>query len=81
MHFKFLQAPWRNDENDLDESQWPSKGTIEFKNLSLSYIKDGELVLKNLNFKVEGGKKLGIVGRTGAGNFEKLKKKSKFYFR
>ncbi|KAJ0389743.1 hypothetical protein P43SY_010398 [Pythium insidiosum] len=46
---------------------WPSSGAIKFENVSFRY-KDGDrLVLKNLNFSVKGGEKIGIVGRTGAG--------------
>lgn len=46
---------------------WPSKGNIEFKDLSLRYTEELPLVIKNVSFKVPGGKKVGVVGRTGAG--------------
>lgn len=48
-------------------SDWPSKGSICFNNVSLTYKSDGHMVLKDLNFQVPGGEKVGIVGRTGAG--------------
>ncbi|KAJ8979912.1 hypothetical protein NQ317_005348 [Molorchus minor] len=47
--------------------QWPSNGLIQFKNLCLRYVKDDPLVLNNLNFTIQPGEKVGIVGRTGAG--------------
>lgn len=49
-------------------SDWPSKGSIEFKNLSL-YYKNEECkpAIKNLSFKIEPQEKIGIVGRTGSG--------------
>ena len=53
---------------DMPQLQnWPSEGVIEFKNYSLRYRPDTELVLKNLSFSVQSKEKIGIVGRTGAG--------------
>lgn len=46
---------------------WPSKGVVEFKNYSTRYRSGLDLVLKNINFKVNEAEKVGIVGRTGAG--------------
>lgn len=46
---------------------WPSLGRIEFKNFELAYREDVSSVLKDLNFVIESGEKIGIVGRTGAG--------------
>lgn len=46
---------------------WPSKGVVEFKNYSTRYRSGLDLVLKNINFKVNVAEKVGIVGRTGAG--------------
>ncbi|KAK4461356.1 hypothetical protein QBC42DRAFT_227415 [Cladorrhinum samala] len=46
---------------------WPSEGRIEVDNLTISYAKDLPPVLKNLNFSVGAGERIGIVGRTGAG--------------
>jgi len=42
-------------------------GHIKFNDVSLQYRPDTDTVLKDLSFEVEGGKKIGIVGRTGAG--------------
>ena len=46
---------------------WPKEGLIEFKDYSVRYRPDTNIVLKNLNFKVKGGEKIGIIGRTGSG--------------
>lgn len=46
---------------------WPSKGRITVKDLSLTYYPGGPKILKNLNFTVEAGEKIGLAGRTGAG--------------
>lgn len=46
---------------------WPDKGSIIFRNFSLRYRPHLDLVLTNLNFSVESGQRIAIVGRTGAG--------------
>jgi ABC-type multidrug transport system fused ATPase/permease subunit len=48
---------------------WPSQGQIRFKNVSMAYFNEENpiLALRNISFKIEGGEKIGIVGRTGAG--------------
>ncbi|TMW67922.1 hypothetical protein Poli38472_007594 [Pythium oligandrum] len=46
---------------------WPSAGAIRFENVSFRYKDADQLVLKNLSFFIQGGEKIGIVGRTGAG--------------
>lgn len=43
------------------------KGNIEFKNVSFTYPDTGIQAIKNLSFKLESGKSLAIVGRTGSG--------------
>ena len=43
------------------------KGEIEFKNVSLVYPDSGIEALKNISFKIESGKSLGILGSTGSG--------------
>ncbi|KAH3674695.1 hypothetical protein WICMUC_003111 [Wickerhamomyces mucosus] len=49
------------------EPEWPRRGAIEFTDVSLSYREGLPLVLKDVTFKVEGGQKIGVCGRTGAG--------------
>ncbi|KAL5489922.1 hypothetical protein ACEPAI_4754 [Sanghuangporus weigelae] len=46
---------------------WPQKGEAKFKNVKLAYREGLPLVLKDVNFEVKPGEKVGIVGRTGAG--------------
>ncbi|OQR90009.1 multidrug resistance-associated protein 1 [Thraustotheca clavata] len=46
---------------------WPSSGKVEFEDVSFRYKPNDPLVLKNVNFSVKDGEKIGIVGRTGAG--------------
>ena len=69
-------------ESKKPSKNWPEKGNIRFKEVSFKYRPELPLVLKNINLKisefffikkifkqsiVDGGEKVGIVGRTGAG--------------
>ncbi|KAG0279202.1 hypothetical protein BGZ95_001991 [Linnemannia exigua] len=49
------------------DRHWPQDGRIEFVDYSTRYREGMDLVLKGISFTVEGGQKVGIVGRTGAG--------------
>ena len=44
-----------------------TKGSICFSNISMRYRPECNLALNNLSFNIQGGSKVGIVGRTGAG--------------
>ncbi|XP_068170423.1 ATP-binding cassette sub-family C member 12 [Antennarius striatus] len=46
---------------------WPKSGAITFQGYSMRYRKNSPIVLNELNFHIQGGEKLGIVGRTGSG--------------
>ena len=46
---------------------WPNKGNITFKEVSLRYYPGGPQVLKNIKLNIKGGAKIGVAGRTGAG--------------
>ncbi len=43
------------------------KGAIEFKNVWFRYPDSDEFVIKDMNLKIEAGKNIAIVGRTGCG--------------
>ncbi len=55
-----------NKENAIKAE---GKGTVEFKNVDFKYSEEGsgDLILSNINFKVDSGKVVGIVGSTGCG--------------
>jgi ABC-type multidrug transport system fused ATPase/permease subunit len=57
----------RTNNNIYVPSLWPSQGKIEFRNISLKYKSTEEPVLRNISFTIPGKKKIGVVGRTGAG--------------
>ncbi|NWU60420.1 MRP1 protein, partial [Pterocles burchelli] len=60
------EAEW-SIEQTAPPSTWPEEGKVEFRGYGLRYRKDLDLVLKNINVTINGGEKIGIVGRTGAG--------------
>ncbi|MEC2945811.1 ABC transporter ATP-binding protein, partial [Bacillus cereus] len=43
------------------------EGNIEFKNVSYSYTKNNEYVLKDISFSIQKGEKVGVIGSTGSG--------------
>lgn len=54
-------------DKSLTSSSWPKEGRICFKNFSVKYRPDNEVILKNLNFEIKAREKVGVVGRTGSG--------------
>ena len=46
---------------------WPQAGAITFNKVEMRYRSGLPLVLQGLDFHVQGGERIGIVGRTGAG--------------
>jgi ATP-binding cassette subfamily B protein len=55
-----------------------TNGHIQFKEVCFSYIA-GQPVLKNINFEVEKGKTIALVGATGAGKSSIINLLSRFY--
>lgn len=60
------EAAWDIPEYDPSKD-WPAKGGVEFRDFKVRYREGLDLVLNGLTFVVNGGEKIGIVGRTGAG--------------
>ncbi|KAL1304864.1 hypothetical protein AAFC00_003788 [Neodothiora populina] len=46
---------------------WPEKGEIVFDDVQMRYRDGLPLVLQGLSMRVQGGERIGVVGRTGAG--------------
>ena len=46
---------------------WPHEGNIAFKDVSLTYYPGGPQSLKDITLNINGGAKVGIAGRAGAG--------------
>lgn len=60
------EAPWQL-ENVKVPRIWPENGQVTFDNFRVRYREGLDLVLRGISFKIAGGEKVGIVGRTGAG--------------
>lgn len=56
-----------------------TKGEIEFKNLTFRYKKEKDLVVNNLNIKVNSGETLALVGKSGVGKSTLVKLLLRFY--
>ncbi|CAG9839260.1 unnamed protein product [Diabrotica balteata] len=61
------EGPFESLPTKKAPKNWPDKGQISFKEMYLKYAPEQSPVLKNLNFEIKSGEKVGVVGRTGAG--------------
>ncbi|KAF4627293.1 hypothetical protein G7Y89_g10861 [Cudoniella acicularis] len=62
------QEPMEPLKRDIHvPGEWPAKGQVVFNNYSTRYAPDLDLVVKDISFEIEAGKRLAIVGRMGAG--------------
>ncbi|KAH3673556.1 hypothetical protein WICMUC_003663 [Wickerhamomyces mucosus] len=69
MHYAYnleQEPPYRIEETQ-PENSWPAEGSIQFEKASFRYRKELPLILKDFSLSIEGGEKIGICGRTGAG--------------
>lgn len=60
------EAPEIIEDKRPDEN-WPSTGKVEICNLKVRYRPNSPMVLKGISCVIQGGSKVGIVGRTGSG--------------
>lgn len=65
----------KTPEKGIRESRF--KGAVEFKNVS--YRADDTDIVENINFKVEPGQTIGIIGSTGAGKSTIMNLLCRFY--
>ena len=63
--------------NDLAEYNFEFNDSIEFKNFNFLY--DDKNVLENINFKINKGETIGIVGKTGSGKTTLIKQLLRLY--
>ena len=57
----------KSDIINTNKENYPIKGDIEFRNVSYVYPNTGIKALDHLSFKIEAGKSLAIMGKTGSG--------------
>ncbi|MEM2130159.1 MAG: ABC transporter ATP-binding protein [Candidatus Bathyarchaeia archaeon] len=64
--YEIIDAPVEIQDQPYGKEYVIEKGKIEFRNVTFGYVKDRP-VLKNLNFTVQPGEKIAILGATGSG--------------
>ncbi|XP_041812547.1 multidrug resistance-associated protein 1 isoform X2 [Chelmon rostratus] len=60
------EAEWKLEPSSLPPG-WPTDGCIDIRGFSLRYRHDLDPAIRNITININGGEKVGIVGRTGAG--------------
>lgn len=76
--FQFMELKEDSLGGDRELKADEIRGSVEFKGVNFSYEKD-IAVLKDLSFKVDGGKLVAIVGPTGGGKTTIVNLLMKFY--
>ncbi|XP_054158178.1 ATP-binding cassette sub-family C member 4-like, partial [Oppia nitens] len=67
VEYSKLESEGLIDSEIPPPDEWPDKGCIELKHVYLTYDNLPKPTLHDLNCLINGGEKVGIVGRTGAG--------------
>ena len=55
-------------QNKFNQNFKFKNGKIQFKNYSLKYKPDGKFIMKEMNFTINSGEKIAVMGSTGCGN-------------
>ncbi|MDF2865639.1 MAG: transporter ATP-binding protein [Clostridia bacterium] len=66
-------------DNGMDIERGTKSGEIEFKNVTFAYNESNEPVLNDLNFKINKGETVAIIGGTGSGKSTLLNLILRFY--
>ena len=66
-------------DGNISKDRSNLKGEIEFKNVGFKYPGAEEYVLKNINFKINSGETIGIIGSTGSGKSTLINLIPRFY--
>ena len=61
------EPPLETDSDKMLDEAWPERGNIDVNNLSVRYRPGLPLALDDVSFALDGGSRVGIVGRTGSG--------------
>ena len=74
-----LKTESKIKDGNIDKDSTGLKGVIEFKNVGFKYPGAEEYVLKNVNFKINNGETIGIIGSTGSGKSTLINLIPRFY--
>ncbi|MDG2962293.1 lipid A ABC transporter ATP-binding protein/permease MsbA [Exercitatus varius] len=75
--FDFLDLDVEKDQGTKEVTR--AKGEVTFKNVFFAYEGKEELALKNINFQIEQGKTVALVGRSGSGKSTIASLLTRFY--
>ncbi|CAG9001195.1 MAG: Lipid A export ATP-binding/permease protein MsbA [Candidatus Celerinatantimonas neptuna] len=75
--FTVLDTPNETDDGDYEPKR--VKGQIELKDVTFTYPTKDAPVLRNIGFKVDAGKTIALVGRSGSGKTTIASLLSRFY--
>ena len=74
-----LDCPLEIIDGNLDVNTLTEQGTVEFKNVYFAYPNTNGNILENLNFKINKGETVAIVGATGSGKTTLVNLITRFY--
>lgn len=74
------EPPSQNEKDDQLPPNWPQDGRIVFNNVSLRYSPTKAPAIRELSVVFNPKKKIGIVGRTGAGKSSIINALFRFVF-
>lgn len=77
-YFALMDQPEERETGEKILDPEKILGDVQFENVNFAY-NENEMVLKNLNFSVEHGKKIALVGPTGAGKTTVINLLMRFY--
>lgn len=77
---KILENPIERYEYHKNVDIRELNGDIEFKNVDFYYKKSDSIVLKNINFKIDAGNIIALVGESGVGKSTAMNLVSGYYF-
>lgn len=69
----------KDNKKDIQKSELLKQGEVEFKNVTFAYNDSSEPVLNDLNFKINKGETVAIIGGTGSGKTTLLNLILRFY--
>lgn len=74
-----MDSSIKDNENNINEKDITTPGSLEFDNVSFAYNESDEPVLSNISFKVNKGQTVAIIGGTGSGKSTILNLILRFY--
>ena len=67
--FEYADLEVEKQDGEAPPAAWPSEGRLEVDNLEVGYAEGLPNILKGLSFRAEANQRIGVVGRTGAGEW------------